>query len=75
MPDTSGGHVAVYRDVVNAIRTGGMPRSDVRQATMSLELANAILYSGLTQQPVTLPLDRAAYHNLLGDLIAGRRRL
>ena len=35
---------------------------------MSLELANAIIYSSYTNQVVELPLDRAAYGALLAQL-------
>lgn len=74
IPDTSGAHLAVYRDFVAAIREGRQPRSDGRQGIMSLELANAITLSSFTDRAVTLPVDRAAYSELLADLQAGRRR-
>lgn len=67
-----GGHLAVHRDLREAIQTGRPPRCDAREARLSLELANAIIASGATGQPVTLPLDRAAYDTLLTDLRAGR---
>jgi len=73
LPGDGGGHLAVYRDLVAAIAGGRRPRCDGREATMSLELANAVIYSGVTGQPATLPLDRAAYHGLLEDLKAGKR--
>jgi hypothetical protein len=38
---------------------------------MSLELANAIIYSSQTDSAVTLPLDRQAYGDLLDRLRAG----
>jgi len=74
IPDTSGAHLAVYRDFVAAIREGRQPRSNGRQGIMSLELANAITLSSYSDRAVTLPLDRAAYSELLADLRAGRRR-
>jgi UDP-N-acetyl-2-amino-2-deoxyglucuronate dehydrogenase len=74
LPDTSGAHVAVYRDFKAAIQEGRPPRADGREAIMSLELANAITLSSYSGQPVTLPLDRKAYGELLADLQAGRRR-
>ena len=73
LEDTSGGERAVYRDLVAAIREGRPPRADGREGRMSLELANAITLSSHTGQPVTLPLDRAAYDALLADLQAGQR--
>lgn len=71
-PGDGGGHLAVHRDLRDAIRTGRPPRCDAREARRSLELANAIIASGATGQSVTLPLDRPAYSALLADLRAGR---
>ena len=73
IPDTSGGHLAVYRDFVAAIREGRPARCDGRQGIMSLELANAITLSSCADRAVTLPVDRAAYSRLLAELQAGRR--
>jgi predicted dehydrogenase len=66
------GHVAVYRDLQRAILEGDRPRADGREARMSLELANAMIFSSHTGQAVNLPLDRAAYSALLADLRAGQ---
>jgi len=74
VPDTSGGHQAVYHDLKAAIAEGRPPRADGREAIMSLELANAIVLSSYAGGPVTLPLDRVAYSELLADLRAGRRK-
>jgi predicted dehydrogenase len=73
MLDTSGGHRAVYRDLNEAIRAGRPPRADGQEGRLSLELANAITLSSYSRQPVTLPVDRAAYSALLADLRAGRQ--
>lgn len=75
LPGDGGGHLAVYRDLAAAIAEGRRPRCDAREARMSLELANAVIYSGITGQPAALPLDRQAYDALLDDLRAGRKRL
>ena len=69
-----GGHLAVHRDLLAAISDGRAPRCDGQEARMSLELANAIIYSSFEERAVTLPLDRAAYSALLADLRAGVRR-
>ena len=74
IPDTSGAHLSVYRDFQAAIQEGRQPRTNGREGIMSLELANAITLSSFTDRAVTLPLDRAAYSELLADLQAGRRR-
>ena len=72
-PGDGGGHLAVYRDLHAAIHEGRAPRIDGREGSMSLELANAIILSSFTDRPVTLPLDRAAYSELLADLRTGTR--
>jgi predicted dehydrogenase len=63
-----GGHVAVHRDLQEAITYGRRPRADGREAMMSLELANAIILSSYSERAVTLPVDRAAYAELLARL-------
>jgi UDP-N-acetyl-2-amino-2-deoxyglucuronate dehydrogenase len=67
-PGDGGGHLAVYRDLQDAIATGRTPRTDGRSALMALELANAITLSSYTDRAVTLPVDRAAYGALLTEL-------
>jgi predicted dehydrogenase len=74
IPGDGGGHVAVHRDLYTAIVEGRRPRIDAREALMSLELANTIIFSSFADRPVTLPLDRAAYSALLADLRAGIRQ-
>lgn len=69
------GHLAVHRDLREAILTGRKPRCDGRDALASLELANAITLSSFTGRAVSLPLDRAAYSALLVDLRAGRLKM
>lgn len=69
LPDTEiAGHLAVYHDLAQAIAEGRPPRADGREALMSLELADAIIFSSFAERSVTLPLDRAAYSELLGRL-------
>ena len=64
------GHVAVYKDFHRAIREGGEPRCNGEEGRKSLELANAMIYSGATGEAVNLPLDREAYSELLQRLQA-----
>jgi predicted dehydrogenase len=75
MPPAGEGHLAVHRDLREAILTGRKPRCDGRDALASLELANAITLSSFTGGAISLPLDRAAYSALLADLRAGRLRM
>ncbi|MBN1248950.1 MAG: Gfo/Idh/MocA family oxidoreductase [Anaerolineae bacterium] len=59
--DRETGHAAVVRNVARAILYGEPLLSPGPDAIYSLELANAILLSGHTGQPVSLPVDRVAY--------------
>jgi predicted dehydrogenase len=66
----SGDHLALHRDLADAIAEGRTPRIDGYEGRMSLELANAITLSNHIERAVTLPLDRAAYSWLLRQLQA-----
>jgi len=70
LSEGSGDHQAVYRDVHAAILDGAPLMADGVQGRMSLELANAMTYSSRTGTSVELPLDRAKYAALLGELSA-----
>jgi predicted dehydrogenase len=67
-PGDGGGHLAIYRDLYEAIVEGRQPRCNGREGRMSLELASAIILSSYRDRPVALPLDRAAYSALLAEL-------
>lgn len=69
------GHVAVYKDLEDAIATGRQPLANGREALMSLELANAITLSSFQERAVAIPLDRPAYTELLQDLRSGAKSL
>lgn len=69
-----GKHTEVYQDFHRAILAGTAVRADGVEGRMSLELANAIIYSSYTGAPVELPLDRAGYTALLAELQAGTRK-
>lgn len=71
--DGEGKHVEVYADLHNAILHGTQVRADGYEGRMSLELANAIIYSSYTGREVSLPLDRAGYSVLLNELKQGKR--
>ncbi|HEY3060284.1 MAG TPA: Gfo/Idh/MocA family oxidoreductase [Chloroflexota bacterium] len=64
----SGDHRAIYTNFVSAVRDGVALIADGTQGRLSLELANALTYSSRTGQVVDLPLDRAAYAELLEEL-------
>jgi predicted dehydrogenase len=59
--DRETGHAAIVRNVARAILHDEALISPGPDAIYSLELANAILLSGHTGQPVALPVNRAAY--------------
>ena len=67
LEDRETGHAAIVRNVAQAILTGEPLISPGPEAIYSLELANAILLSGHTGRPVTLPVDRAAYDDFLDE--------
>jgi hypothetical protein len=58
----------VYANFVDATEHGTPLIADGAEGRMSLELANALIYSSATGLPVSLPLDRAAYTALLDRL-------
>ena len=68
----SGDHAAIYANFLDAIQHGAQLVADGEEGRLSLELANALIYSSHTDQHVSLPLDRAAYGALLDELRANR---
>ena len=67
----TGDHAAIYANFLDAIQHRAQLVADGEEGRMSLELANALIYSSHTDQHVSLPLDRAAYAALLDGLRAG----
>jgi predicted dehydrogenase len=63
----SGDHAAIYANFISAIRDGVPLVADGVEGRLSLELANALIYSSHTGQRVDIPLDRDAYAALLED--------
>jgi len=63
-----GDHTAIYANFIDAIEAGAGLVADGAEARLSLELANALIYSSATNQQVALPLDRAAYSVLMDRL-------
>jgi predicted dehydrogenase len=63
-------HITVTQNFVDAIRNGVPLIAPGEEGIHSIELANAILYSGLTRQMIEFPLDGAAYEQKLNELIA-----
>ena len=62
-------HMGVFQNFADAIRDGKELFSPATEGIYSVELANAILLSGLKHEPVSLPLDGAEYEACLQKLI------
>jgi len=70
---SGGQHLQILQNFVDAILDGKDLIAPAAEGLHSVELANAIIYSGLTGAPVEIPLDAAAYETKLKELIAGSR--
>ena len=66
-------HATLMENFVNAIIDGAPLISPGEQGIHSIELANVMLYSGLINQTVELPMDSAAYECKLQQLIGESR--
>ena len=76
VPPAPGGgeqHVGILRNFADAILDGAPLVAPAAEGIASVELANAMILSGLQGRAVELPLDAAAYEAFLGTLIAGSR--
>lgn len=62
-------HVGILKNFVAAIRGSEPLIAPAREGIHSVELGNAMLFSGLTNQTIELPLDGAAYESKLNELI------
>ena len=69
-----GQHVEVMQNFADAIRLGKPLLAPAEEGIHSVELANAMIYSGFLHETVNLPLDASAYAAHLKQLIAGSRR-
>ncbi|MCU0787811.1 MAG: Gfo/Idh/MocA family oxidoreductase [Verrucomicrobia bacterium] len=66
-------HSGVLNNFVDAILDGAALLADASEGLRSVELANAMVYSGWKQEAVTLPLDAAAYEAALQAAIASTK--
>jgi predicted dehydrogenase len=66
-------HAALTQNFIDAILDGTALIAPGEEGLHSIELANAMLYSGLTGQTVELPMDGAAYEQKLNELIAASK--
>ncbi len=72
-PGGGGQHVEVLRNFGDAILDGAPLIAPAAEGRASVELANAMILSGLQRRTVELPLDAAEYEGVLKDLIAKGR--
>jgi len=63
-------HAALIANFVNAILDGEPLVAPGASGIGSVELANVMLYSGLINEPIDLPMDSAAWEAKLNELIA-----
>jgi predicted dehydrogenase len=73
IPFADGGeqHKGILKNFANHLLTGESLIAPAAEGIHSVELANAMIYSGLREETVTMPLDGAAYEKLLNEKIAG----
>jgi predicted dehydrogenase len=74
LPGGAGDHLAVYRNLRDAVLRGAPLLVDGAGGRMSLELANAIAYSSHLGCQVNFPLDRQAYVDFLDARIRHAER-
>jgi len=63
-------HLGIMKNFAAAILEGKPLLADAREGIHSVELGNAMLYSGMTGETVEMPLDGAAYEAMLKRRIA-----
>jgi predicted dehydrogenase len=66
-------HATLTQNFIDAILDGVPLTAPGEEGIHSIELANALLYSGLIHQTIELPLDGAAYERKLNELIASSK--
>lgn len=72
-PGGGGQHMEILRNFADAILDGKPLIAPAAEGINSVELANAMILSGLQQRTVNVPLDAAEYENVLKGLIAESR--
>ena len=71
--NTGAQHQPITQNFIDAILDRVPLVAPAEEGMYSVELANALLYSSLTQQTVDLPLDGQAYERKLNELIAASK--
>ncbi len=73
IPPEPAQHATLTQNFIDAILDGTPLIAPGEEGIHSIELANAMLYSGLINQTVELPMDSAAYERKLNELIAASK--
>ena len=71
--ETHGGHYMIIENVARTIRGKEKLVAPMEEGIFGLELGNAMLYSGLNNVDVQLPLDAAKYAEMLAGLAKNSR--
>jgi predicted dehydrogenase len=71
IPGAEAPHSILMTNFTNAILKGENLIAPGEEGLGSVELANAMLYSGLLEGPLELPMDGSAWEEKLNELIAG----
>lgn len=74
-PGGGGQHVEILRNFADAILDGTPLIAPAEEGIASVELANAMILSGLQKRTVELPLDAAEYEGVLQGLITDSRHV
>ena len=73
VPNGFNQHRQIISNFADVVLNGGKLLAPLAEGIRSLEIGNAILFSGLTGETVTLPMDSKRFKELLDKLIAGSR--
>jgi predicted dehydrogenase len=73
IPTEPAQHATLVQNFIDAILDGTPLTVPGEEGIHSIELANVLLYSGLVNQTIDLPLDSAAYEKKLNELIAASK--
>ncbi|MCC5829688.1 MAG: Gfo/Idh/MocA family oxidoreductase [Phycisphaeraceae bacterium] len=69
-----GGHQGITVNFIEAILDGKPLIAPAHEGIHSVELANAMILSGIRKKPVSLPVDRDEYEALMAELIESARQ-
>ena len=75
VPEALRGAPGIWANIAEAVNNGAPLIAPGADAWAAVEFANAITISHFTKAPVTFPVDRNAYDELLNDLINHKKGL